>query len=189
LFPVPDALSSNTFDTFTTTETTPISKSHIDVLTDNRLLRLLLSYYFINASAPQNNDNVFNEFSKHNKNTVLACINKLELMGYISKEGPHSYKANTNYLFIPEKKDFKKLVLETIVDIVKTSDFNKKTNRYGNYKEGKYVYFRRTLTPDQLEYIMELFENSFFESKSLESKAGQEYNISYIIGALNEKKD
>ena len=80
------------------------------------------------------------------------------------------------------------LKISDIVDIVKTSNYTDELEtEYGKYSRGLQTFYRRTLTPEQLDFILDSFAHTRNELQQLPSKAGQEYCVAITVGALDEK--
>ena len=168
-------------------DTTTLSKGHVPYLIKNRLARQLLSYFYINPTDELSHTEISQLFAKHKKEDILVELNKLIDFGYIGMNSHRKFHALSKYFYVPSTPHYIAYRKQVMIDMIMHSDLSSQKTSYGHYREGSELYYKRTLTPEQLDYFVGLVQSLYNDLIQLPSSAGQEYNVCLLVGAMNEK--
>ena len=168
-------------------ETITLSKGHTAYLIKNRLARQLLSYFYINPNDELTLVEVSKEFAKHKKDDIERELNKLIDFGYVGLNAKRRYHALSRYFYVPSTPHYVPYRKQVMTDMIMHSDLTLEDTPFGKYREGTELYYKRTLTAEQLDYFIGLVQSLYNDLFQLPSSAGQEYNICLLVGAMNEK--
>lgn len=169
-------------------ESTTLSKGHLDYLIEHRLARVLLSYFYINSYDRFSIDEIHGEFTKHKKKDIEKYLMRLIDFGYIAKDKDDKYYALSIFLYVPPKPEYRNYRKAMMLDMIQTSVIDEPLEtKYGSYPYGMELYYQRTLSPEQLHYILSLMRNLYNEYRRMPNQAGQEFNFCIMAGAMYEK--